>query len=77
MLDSEERRRHLYIVGQTGTGKSTLLLDLIRQDLIAGEGIALIDLSAFYPEAANSDRNYGLGIGGEEARKEAYRFRES
>jgi ABC-type lipoprotein export system ATPase subunit len=25
MLDSEERRRHLYIVGQTGTGKSTLL----------------------------------------------------
>jgi peptidoglycan/xylan/chitin deacetylase (PgdA/CDA1 family) len=37
------------------------------------------DLSAFYPEAANSDRNYGLGIGlgGEEARKVAYGFRES
>ncbi|HWG04055.1 MAG TPA: polysaccharide deacetylase family protein [Beijerinckiaceae bacterium] len=36
------------------------------------------DLSAFYPEAANSDRNYGLGIGlgGEEARKVAYDFRE-
>ena len=26
MLDPEERRRHLYIVGQTGAGKSTLLL---------------------------------------------------
>ena len=43
MLDPEERRRHLYIVGQTGTGKSTLLLNLIRQDLVAGEGVALLD----------------------------------
>ena len=43
MLDSEERRRHLYIVGQTGTGKSTLLLNLIRQDLMAGGGLALLD----------------------------------
>jgi DNA helicase HerA-like ATPase len=43
MLDSEERRRHLYIIGQTGTGKSTLLLNLIEQDLAAGEGVALLD----------------------------------
>src|SRR5436190_16484105 len=43
MLDPEERRRHLYIIGQTGTGKSTLLLNLIRQDLVAGEGLALLD----------------------------------
>lgn len=43
LLDLEERRRHLYIVGQTGTGKSTLLLNLIRQDLIAGQGLALLD----------------------------------
>src|SRR5258708_15915144 len=43
MLDPEERRRHLYIIGQTGTGKSTLLLNLIAQDLAAGEGIALLD----------------------------------
>jgi Type IV secretion-system coupling protein DNA-binding domain len=43
MLDAEERRRHLYIVGQTGTGKSTLLLNLIEQDLAAGEGLALLD----------------------------------
>jgi hypothetical protein len=43
MLDAEERRRHLYIVGQTGTGKSTLLLNLIAQDLAAGEGVALLD----------------------------------
>ena len=43
MLDPEERRRHLYIVGQTGTGKSTLLLNLIAQDLAAGAGLALLD----------------------------------
>jgi ATPase subunit of ABC transporter with duplicated ATPase domains len=43
MLDFEERRRHLHVVGQTGTGKSTLLLNLIAQDLAAGEGLALLD----------------------------------
>src|ERR1700691_875579 len=43
VLDPEERRRHLYIIGQTGTGKSTLLLNLIAQDLAAGEGCALLD----------------------------------
>src|SRR3954447_3214395 len=42
-LAPEERRRHLYIVGQTGTGKSTLLLNLIAQDLASGAGLALLD----------------------------------
>lgn len=42
-LSPDERRRHLYIVGQTGTGKSTLLLNLIAQDLHRGEGLALLD----------------------------------
>jgi hypothetical protein len=52
MLDPEERRRHLYVVGQTGTGKSTLLLNLIRQDLAAGEGVALLDPHGDLAEAA-------------------------
>ena len=52
MIDPEERRRHLYIVGQTGTGKSTLLLNLIRQDLVAGEGVALLDPHGDLAEAA-------------------------
>lgn len=43
LLGPDERRRHLYVVGQTGTGKSTLLLNLIDQDLAAGEGLALLD----------------------------------
>jgi hypothetical protein len=52
VLDQEERRRHLYIVGQTGTGKSTLLLNLIRQDLAAGEGLALLDPHGDLAQAA-------------------------
>jgi hypothetical protein len=43
VLDPEERRRHLYVIGQTGTGKSTLLLNLIAQDIAAGQGFALLD----------------------------------
>jgi len=39
----EDRRRHLYIIGQTGTGKSTLLREMIRQDIESGEGVAVID----------------------------------
>ncbi|MEI6571639.1 MAG: DUF87 domain-containing protein, partial [Actinomycetes bacterium] len=43
LLDPEERFRHLYISGQTGTGKSTLLLSLIMQDIVAGKGVAVFD----------------------------------
>jgi len=39
----DDRRRHFYIVGQTGTGKSVLLQEMIRQDIETGEGVALID----------------------------------
>lgn len=39
----EDRRRHLYMIGQTGTGKSTFLENLIVQDLEAGKGICVID----------------------------------
>jgi hypothetical protein len=38
-----DRLAHIYIVGQTGTGKSTLLETMILQDLAAGEGLALLD----------------------------------
>ncbi|HET8548424.1 MAG TPA: type IV secretion system DNA-binding domain-containing protein [Bryobacteraceae bacterium] len=38
-----DRRAHMYIVGKTGTGKSTLIETLVRQDLANGEGLALLD----------------------------------
>lgn len=42
-ISAADRRRHLYVIGQTGTGKSTLLRNLISQDIAGGEGLALID----------------------------------
>lgn len=43
LIDPVERFRHLYVVGQTGTGKSTLLLNLALQDIEAGAGVAVLD----------------------------------
>jgi hypothetical protein len=38
-----DRRAHMYVIGKTGTGKSTLLETTIRQDMDAGDGLALFD----------------------------------
>lgn len=43
LLQRQDRRRHLYIIGKTGTGKSTLLKNLITQDIRDGEGVAVLD----------------------------------
>lgn len=42
-LNQEERRRHMYILGATGTGKSTMLLSMINQDMQNGKGLCVID----------------------------------
>jgi len=42
-LQAEERRLHLYVVGKTGTGKSTFLTNIAHQDLERGHGLGLID----------------------------------
>ncbi|MCL2085477.1 TraM recognition domain-containing protein [Candidatus Saccharibacteria bacterium] len=42
-LSDEDRRRHTYILGQTGTGKSRLLENLALQDISRGRGLAFID----------------------------------
>jgi len=39
----DDRRRHFYIIGQTGTGKSTLLYEMARQDIEQGKGVAVLD----------------------------------
>lgn len=77
-LTDNDRRRHLYILGQTGTGKSNLLENLIMQDIRAGKGLAFIDphgdtaeviLSKIPKERAEDvvyfnpgDTNYPLGF---------------
>ena len=42
-LPPEDRRRHVYLIGQTGTGKTTLLRNLILQDIHEGRGVGFID----------------------------------
>jgi len=42
-LANNDRRRHTYIIGQTGTGKSKLLENLAYQDMVDGKGFAFID----------------------------------
>ena len=39
----EDRLRHFYVIGQTGTGKTTLLKNMIVQDIKAGHGVCFID----------------------------------
>ena len=42
-ISYEDRLRHIYTIGQTGTGKSTLLKNIIIQDIKAGNGVCMID----------------------------------
>src|SRR5213592_1970064 len=42
-IRQSERRAHMYLIGKTGTGKSTLLETLIAQDVRDGQGLALLD----------------------------------
>ncbi len=42
-IDVTDRMRHTFMIGQTGTGKSTLMESLLLQDIRAGRGVALID----------------------------------
>ncbi len=42
-IKRKDRRYHMYVVGKTGVGKSTLLLNMIRQDIENNEGICVLD----------------------------------
>lgn len=61
-----DRFSHIYVIGKTGTGKTTLLETLIRQDMAAGRGLALIDphgdlaerLAASVPASRQADCIY-------------------
>ena len=65
-IKREDRFAHVYVIGKTGTGKSTLLETLIRQDIEQGSGVAVIDphgdlceeLLNFIPETRVQDTIY-------------------
>ncbi len=42
-ITQDDRLRHFYIIGQTGTGKTTLMKNMIVQDIAAGHGVCMID----------------------------------
>lgn len=42
-LTQDERRRHMYVIGATGSGKTTMLLSMIEQDIKHGKGVCVVD----------------------------------
>ena len=42
-ITKNDRRRHIYVIGQTGTGKTTLLKNMVQQDIRNGDGVCFID----------------------------------
>ena len=42
-IRTDDRRRHMYLVGKTGTGKTTLMENMVVEDIRAGRGVGLVD----------------------------------
>jgi len=53
-IEEEDRLKHVYLIGQTGTGKSNLLNILARSDIKNGKGVAIIDPHGSLIEAVAS-----------------------
>ncbi len=86
----DDRRRHVYVIGKTGVGKSTLLENMIAQDIINGKGVCLVDphgdaaeklLDAVPPERINdvvyfdpSDVEYPIAFNVLEAVDPSYKY---
>src|SRR3989344_2826954 len=62
----DDRRRHIYIMGKTGTGKTTMMENMVLDDILAGRGVGLIDphgefvekILNFIPEERTDDVIY-------------------
>ncbi len=77
-MTDADRRRHLYVIGQTGTGKTVFMKSMLRQDVENGQGVCVIDphgdfaefvLSIVPPERAEDviyfdpgDVDYPMGL---------------
>ena len=42
-LTEDERQKHIYIIGATGTGKTTMIMSMVENDLVKGKGVCVID----------------------------------
>jgi CxxC-x17-CxxC domain-containing protein len=86
----DDRRRHVYVVGKTGVGKSTLLENMIAQDIMQGRGVCYVDphgdtveklLDAIPPDRVNdviyfdpSDVDFPVAFNVLEAIDPAYKY---
>jgi hypothetical protein len=68
-LSTEERLRHTYIIGASGSGKTRLLEHLVRQDIMAGRGFGLVDVHGDLAESILSFIAGLLKDGGLDARE--------
>ncbi len=50
-IKTDDRRRHMYVIGKTGTGKSTLLRNMMISDIRTGNGVAVIDPHGEFAES--------------------------
>ena len=66
MIKDKDRRLHMYVIGQTGTGKTTFLKNMMVQDILAGKGLCFLDphgdeaeeILHYIPESRKNDVIY-------------------
>lgn len=61
-LSLEERARHVYLVGKSGSGKSTTLFNLAMHDITAGEGVAVINPHGELAEQKRRDHDLAMPV---------------
>ncbi|MEK7493895.1 MAG: DUF87 domain-containing protein, partial [Patescibacteria group bacterium] len=50
-IKTVDRRNHMYVIGKTGTGKTTLLRNMMISDILAGNGVAVVDPHGEFAES--------------------------
>ncbi len=49
-IKTDDRRRHMYIIGKTGMGKTTMMENMVFHDIYAGHGVGIVDPHGDYAE---------------------------
>lgn len=50
-VKTADRRNHMYVIGKTGTGKTTLLRNMMISDIVSGRGVAVVDPHGEFAES--------------------------
>jgi len=49
-IKTDDRRRHIYVLGKTGMGKTTMIENMVMADIYAGHGVGIVDPHGDYAE---------------------------